>query len=427
MLGRARRPLPTGTPLCILWRGWTQVGHRARSLFQHLLAWDGLLPACHCLLGSTLWLGGGSQRQAGQGVLLCTSAPIPAPSRCCCHCRLGALRLPGGPHWPGLAAAGGLAQALGRLPAPSGPSCAPARGSCRSSPPAGVPSGSLQRHWPVPGSPGPCGPLCLSLVVAFPCPSSFPESKDWDRDPGRNQGARPCCGLNPGSGEAGKSQTVWLSRGSPVTLPAAFPAGLWPSSRCHVGDKGTLAPGSSQCPGRPSHRQQKERTCAAGCKLDSPGRGRDPHPECRDITLGSVSAAQLPAPPGAPRRAPAGMALAAGPALVPLLGCNAAGRGYDEEQGNGVPQKQVAGGDTLDALGTPQAVCVLESMTFSKGPASTGALCGTREGIAVSCWGGDWDGEWVWRGLGLGKRGEDLLYGAGDLSCLHCCALRAGV
>lgn len=317
MLGHARRPLPTGTPLCILWRGWTQVGHRARSLFQHLLAWDGLLPACHCLLGSALWLGGGSQSQAGQGVLLCTSAPIPAPSRCCCHCRLGALRLPGGPHWPGLAAAGGLAQALGRLPAPSGPSCAPARGSCRSSPPAGVPSGSLQRHWPVPGSPGPCGPLCLSLVVALPCPSSFPESRDWDRDPGRNWGARPCCGLNPGSGEAGKSQTVWLSRGSPVTLPAAFPAGLWPSSRCHVGDKGTLAPGSSQCPGRPSHRQQKERGPAplavSWTPLDVAG---TPAP-----SAGTSRSARCLPRSCLPHRAPRGGPLPAWRSLPALLWC----------------------------------------------------------------------------------------------------------
>lgn len=38
-------------------------------------------------------------------------------------------------------------------------------------------------------------------------------------------------------------------------------------------------------------------------------------------------------------------------------------------------------------FGTPQAGCVLESMTFSMGPASTEALCGTHDGTPVPCWG----------------------------------------
>lgn len=114
-------------------RGWTQLGYWAQSLFQYLSACRGLVPAPHSLPGPALRLGEGSRSGVGRGVLLHTLAPIPAPSRCCRHCQLGALRLPGEPHWPGLAAAGGLAQALGWVPAPSGPSCALAGGSCHSS------------------------------------------------------------------------------------------------------------------------------------------------------------------------------------------------------------------------------------------------------------------------------------------------------
>lgn len=42
--------------------GWTQLGHRARSLFQHFPACHGLLPAPRCPLVSALWLGGQLER-----------------------------------------------------------------------------------------------------------------------------------------------------------------------------------------------------------------------------------------------------------------------------------------------------------------------------------------------------------------------------
>lgn len=48
----------------------------------------------------------------------------------------------------------------------------------------------------------------------------------------------------------------------------------------------------------------------------------------RPARLGLVSAMQLLTLLGTPRRAPAGMVLAAGPASVVLLGCSAAGRGW---------------------------------------------------------------------------------------------------
>ena len=152
---------------------------------------------------------------------------------------------PWGPTARGWQLLVGWPRTPGRLPAPSGPSCSPTGGSRHSSPPGGVSPGSLKRHGAVPGSPGPCQPPRLSLAVALPCPSRLP--KRGDR--GRTWDARPCCGPSPSGGGAGKGQTVWLGRGSLVTLPAAFPAGLWPRSRCHVGDKGTLDPGSSRRPG----------------------------------------------------------------------------------------------------------------------------------------------------------------------------------
>lgn len=55
---------------------------------------------------------------------------------------------------------------------------------------------------------------------------------------------------------------------------------------------------------------------AAGTPVWGPG---------RPARLGLVSAMQLLAPLGASRRAPAGMALAASPASVLLLGCSAVG------------------------------------------------------------------------------------------------------
>lgn len=78
----------------------------------------------------------------------------------------------------------------------------------------------------------------------------------------------------PGLGRAGQFGLT----GALVTLPAAFPAELWPSSRCHVGDKGTLASGGSWQFRGALVPAAGERTHTAGCKLDSPGRGRDPHP-----------------------------------------------------------------------------------------------------------------------------------------------------
>lgn len=47
----------------------------------------------------------------------------------------------------------------------------------------------------------------------------------------------------------------------------------------------------------------------------------------------------------------------------------------------------LVGGPTVP-LGCPKLAVFLESMTFSKGPASTEALCSTCGGIPVPCLGG---------------------------------------
>lgn len=163
MLAHARRPLPVGTPLCILQRERVDtVGALGPEPFPlpPCLRWA---PACTLLPAGVSpaagrgqpewgWAGGPASHLGSdprcQPVLPSLPAPVPCGS-------------PGGPTGQGWQLPVGWPQALGQLPAPSGPSCAPARGFCCSSLAVGVPQGSLQWHWPVPGSPGPCGPPLL--------------------------------------------------------------------------------------------------------------------------------------------------------------------------------------------------------------------------------------------------------------------------
>lgn len=222
MLGHARRTLPAGTLLCVLQRERVDTSGASGSE---------PFPAPPCLAwapASTPWPAGVSP-VTGRGQLewgwvggSCFALWLrsPCPAGAAITASSVPCSSPGGPTDPGWQLPVGWPQALGRLPAPLGPSCAPAGGSCHSSPPAGVPPGSLQWHWPVPRSPGPFKPPCLFLVVALPCPSSFPESGDQSRDRGRNWGTWLCCGPSPGSGGAGKGRTVWLSQAdSPGCLP----------------------------------------------------------------------------------------------------------------------------------------------------------------------------------------------------------------
>ena len=77
-------------------------------------------------------------------------------------------------------------------------------------------------------------------------------------------------------------------------------------------------------------------------------------------------------------------------------------------------------------MGHLRLAVFLESVTFSKGPASREALWGTRADIPTPRWEGGM-GTGSGAGLGLALEGRGLLRGAGDLSRLHGCAFRAGV
>lgn len=115
MLAHARRPLPAGTPLCILQRervdtSWG-IGPRAFSSTS--------LPAVgSCLYPAACWgQPWGWERAAGVGLgggsCFAPRLRSPLPASAAVTAGSGALRLPGGPHWPGLAAAGGLAPSPG--------------------------------------------------------------------------------------------------------------------------------------------------------------------------------------------------------------------------------------------------------------------------------------------------------------------------
>lgn len=152
-----------------------------------------------------------------------------------------------------------------------------------------------------------------------------------------------------------------------------------------MGDKGTLAPGGSQQPRGHSHQQQEERgalpLAVSWTPLDMAG---TPTPGGWDISSAQLSVCPTAAhPTGCPKEGPRKHGTHCQAHFGAAGGVQCCRWGQDGEQGDGVPRKGVAGGS---ALGTSQLAAFLESMTFSKGPASMEALCGAHGDIAVPCW-----------------------------------------